>query len=138
MLQDGMAVDYLNVPVSSSMRDWYKKWFCVQQQDELSMHCDITQIPERRESWSARPFAAEMEQVQELLELFDRDHLDGPMVALSFMRRRVQPCTEQVYPLFEYTESKDSMREMVRPLTDDVGEWWMAQLFDLAGYKWVT
>jgi hypothetical protein len=28
-LQDGMKAKYLNVLLSSSMRDWYKKWFYV-------------------------------------------------------------------------------------------------------------
>jgi hypothetical protein len=28
-LHDGMKAEYLNVPLSSSMRDWYKKWFSV-------------------------------------------------------------------------------------------------------------
>jgi hypothetical protein len=28
-LHDGMKAEYLNVPLSSSMRDWYKKWFYV-------------------------------------------------------------------------------------------------------------
>jgi hypothetical protein len=31
-LWDGMKVEYLNVPLSSSIRDWYKKWFYVQQE----------------------------------------------------------------------------------------------------------
>jgi hypothetical protein len=26
-LRDGMKAEYLNVSLSSSMRDWYKKWF---------------------------------------------------------------------------------------------------------------
>jgi hypothetical protein len=28
-LRDRMKVEYLNVPLSSSIRDWYKKWFYV-------------------------------------------------------------------------------------------------------------
>jgi hypothetical protein len=28
-LHDGMKAEYLNVPLSSSTRDWYKKWFYV-------------------------------------------------------------------------------------------------------------
>jgi hypothetical protein len=31
-LHDGMKVEYLNVPLSSSTSDWYKKWFYVQQE----------------------------------------------------------------------------------------------------------
>jgi hypothetical protein len=28
-LRDGLKAKYLNVPLISSMRDWYKKWFYV-------------------------------------------------------------------------------------------------------------
>jgi hypothetical protein len=32
LLRDGMKVAYPNVPLSSSTRDWYKKWFYVQRE----------------------------------------------------------------------------------------------------------
>jgi hypothetical protein len=41
-LQDRMKVEYLNVPLSSSTRDWYKKWFYVQQEQEPFVTYDIT------------------------------------------------------------------------------------------------
>jgi hypothetical protein len=59
-LHDGMKAEYLNVPLSSSMKDWYKKWFYVQQEQEPFVPCDIAQIPEQQESWSARPTSAKM------------------------------------------------------------------------------
>jgi hypothetical protein len=40
-LYDGMKVEYLNVPLSSSTRDWYKKWFYVQQEQEPFVACDV-------------------------------------------------------------------------------------------------
>jgi hypothetical protein len=40
-LRDEMKVEYLNVPLSSSMRDWYKKWFYVQQEQELFVASDV-------------------------------------------------------------------------------------------------
>jgi hypothetical protein len=46
-LRDRMKAKYLNVPLSSSTRDWYKKWFYVQQEQEPFVACDITQIPEQ-------------------------------------------------------------------------------------------
>jgi hypothetical protein len=45
-LHDGMKAKYLNVPLSSSTRDWYKKWFYVQQEQEPFVVCDVTQILE--------------------------------------------------------------------------------------------
>jgi hypothetical protein len=59
-LQDGIKAKYLNIPLSSSIRDWYKKWFYVQQKHEPFVACDITQIPEQQESWSGRPSSAKM------------------------------------------------------------------------------
>jgi hypothetical protein len=32
LLRDGMKAAYPNVPLSSSTRDWYKKWFYVQRE----------------------------------------------------------------------------------------------------------
>jgi hypothetical protein len=49
-----MKAEYLNVPLSSYMRDWYKKWFYVQQQQEPFIACDVVQILEQQESWSVR------------------------------------------------------------------------------------
>jgi hypothetical protein len=49
-LRDGMRAEYLNVPLSSSMNDWYKKWFYVQQEQEPFVAYDVAQIPEQQES----------------------------------------------------------------------------------------
>jgi hypothetical protein len=45
-LQDGIKVEYLNVPLSLSTRDWYKKWFYVQQEQVPFVACDVARIPE--------------------------------------------------------------------------------------------
>jgi hypothetical protein len=42
-----MKAEYLNVPLSSSMRGRYKKWFYVQQEQEPFVACDVAQIPEQ-------------------------------------------------------------------------------------------
>jgi hypothetical protein len=39
--------------------------------------------------------------------MFDRRPLDEPTIALNFICRRVQPCKEQVHPLYEYSGSSD-------------------------------
>jgi hypothetical protein len=49
-LWDGMKAEYLNVPLSSSIRDWYMKWFYVQQEHEPFVVCDVAQILEQQES----------------------------------------------------------------------------------------
>jgi hypothetical protein len=76
-----------------------------------------------------------MVQVEELLGMFDRNRLDGPTVALNFICRRVQPCKEQEHPLYEYSRSDDPTRESARNLTHDEVNWWLAQLFNLTGYR---
>jgi hypothetical protein len=40
-LHDRMKAEYLNVPLNSSMRDWYKKWFYVQQEQEPFVAYDV-------------------------------------------------------------------------------------------------
>jgi hypothetical protein len=130
-----MKVACPNVPLSSSTRDWYKKWFYVQQEQEPLVVCDVAQIPEQQESRSARPSSAEMVQVEELLGLFDRNRIDGPTVALNFICRQVQPCKERVHPLYEYSGSGDPTRESTKNLTRDELDWWLAQLFDMVSYK---
>jgi hypothetical protein len=70
--------------------------------------CDVSQIPEQQESWSARLTSVKMVQVQELLGLFDRTRIDGPIVTTNFIFRRVQPCKERVHPMYEYSGSDDA------------------------------
>jgi hypothetical protein len=60
LLRDHMKAQYLNVPLNTSMRDWYHKWFYVQQEQEPFAACDVSQIPEQQESWSTRPTSVEM------------------------------------------------------------------------------
>jgi hypothetical protein len=36
--------------------------------------CDILRVPETQDTWSVRPSAEEMVEVQELLQLFDKLH----------------------------------------------------------------
>jgi hypothetical protein len=74
-----------------------------------------------------------MVQVEELLEMFDRNRLDGPTVALNFICKLAQPCKEQVHPLYEYSGSGDPTRESARNLSCEEMNWWLAQLFDLLG-----
>jgi hypothetical protein len=107
-----MKAEYLNVLLSSSVRDWYKKWFYVQQEQEPFVACDVAHIPEQQESWSVRPTSAEMVQVEELLGMIDRRQLDRPTIALNFISRQLQPCKERVHPLYEYSGSGDPTRSL--------------------------
>jgi hypothetical protein len=44
-----MKAHYLNVPLNTLMRDWYRKWFYMQQEQEPLTAIDINQIPEQQE-----------------------------------------------------------------------------------------
>lgn len=71
--------------LSSSLTDWYQKWFYVHQQPGCEVACDILRVLEAQDSWSVRPSDGEMEEVRELLALIDWRCLDGPMVATNFI-----------------------------------------------------
>jgi hypothetical protein len=73
--------------------------------------------------------------VEELLRMIDRRQLDGPTIALNFISRRVQPCKEWVHPLYKYSGLGDPTRESARNLSRGEVNWWLAQLFDLTGYR---
>jgi hypothetical protein len=111
LLRDHMKAHYLNVPLNTSMRDWYHKWFYMQQEQEPFVACDVSQIPKQHESWSVRPTCVEMEQVQDLLGLFDRNQIDGPIVTTNLIFRQVQPCKERVHLMYEYSGSDDVTQE---------------------------
>jgi hypothetical protein len=76
-----------------------------------------------------------MVQVEELLGMFDKSQLDETTVALNFICRRVQLCKEWVHLLYEYSGSGDPTRESARNLSREEMNWWLAQLFDLIGYR---
>jgi hypothetical protein len=110
--------------------------------------CDISQIPMQQESWSARaapalapsrrsarPTSAEMVQVQELLGLFDKTWINGPIVVTNFIFRRVQPYKDRVHPMYEYSGSADTTQESLEELPSTEIDRRLAQLFDLVGYR---
>jgi hypothetical protein len=67
-----------------------------------------------------------MVQVEELLRMLDRSHINGPTVALNFICRWVQPCKERVHPLYEYSGLGDPTRESSRNLSHKEVNWWWA------------
>jgi hypothetical protein len=76
-----------------------------------------------------------MVQVKELLDLFDKTLIDGPIVATNFNFRRVQPSKDRVHPMYEYSGSADVTRESLEELPSAEIDRRLAQLFDLAGYR---
>ena len=100
-LRDGMAGEYLTVPLNTSLKGWNARWFYMKQ-SHPAIRCDIDHISESQRSWSETPNSANMEQVRELLALIKGMRTNGGLVAASFIVCRLQPCKERAHPAFEF------------------------------------
>jgi hypothetical protein len=67
-LHDGMAGEYLTVPLSTSLKGWNTRWFYMKQ-SHPTVRCNADHIPKSQKSWSETPSSIDMEQVRELLGL---------------------------------------------------------------------
>ena len=70
-----------------------------------------------------------MEQVKELLELIRGMKMNGVVVAVSFIVRRVQPCKERAHPGFDFKGDADGTRERTERLTKEAVLRRAAELF---------
>ena len=87
-LRDGMASEYINVPLNTSLKGWNSKWFYMKQ-SHPAIRCDIHHMPENQKSWSEKSNSANMEQVRELLDLLEGIEISGELVTTSFIVRRI-------------------------------------------------
>ena len=85
-------------------------------QSHPAIRCDVDQIPENQRSWSKKPTSADMEQVKELLELMRGMKVNGVVVAVSFIVRRIQPCKERAHLGFDFKGDTDGTRERTERL----------------------
>lgn len=134
-LWDGMKSHYLLMPLSSSLTNGYHKWFYIQQEARSEVACDILRVPETQDTWSVRPSAEEMVEVQELLQLFNKQRLDGLMMVANWVYKRVQPCKERVHPMYEYESVGDATRESPDALGVDECNLRLVKLFVMDGYR---
>ena len=58
-------------------------------QSHPAIQCNVDQILENQGSWLEKPTSADMEQVKELLELIRGMKMNGVVVAVNFIMRRV-------------------------------------------------
>ena len=58
-------------------------------QSRPTIRCDVDQIPENQRSWSEKPTNANMELVKELLEIIRGMKMNGVVLAVNFIMRRV-------------------------------------------------
>ena len=96
----------------------------------MVLHCKPRpQLPARssrapvlRPEWTQEPAEAEMDQVQELLELITAHKeagVTGASVMMSFFRRRIQPIQQRHTQGFEYMGTEDPSRMCAEEIGDD-------------------
>ena len=87
-LRDGMASEYITVLLNTSLKGWNARWFYMKQ-SHLAFRCDVDQVLKNQRSWSEKSTSADMDQVKELLELMRGMKVNGVVVAVSFIVRRI-------------------------------------------------
>ena len=127
-LRDGMASEYITVPLNTSLKGWNARWFYMKQ-SHIAIRCDVDHIPESQKSWSEKPSSANMEQVQELLGLIKGVKTNDGLVAASFIVRRVQPYKERAHAAFDFKGETDGTRERTEMLSRDVVQERAIELF---------
>ena len=70
-----------------------------------------------------------MEQVRELLDLIKGMKINGGLVAVSFIVRRVQPCKERAHAGFDFKGDTDGTRERMERLPREAAVRQAAELF---------
>jgi len=103
---NGMATEYIPVPLNISLKGWNARWFYMKQTDSV-VQCDVDQIPENQRSWSEKPTSVDKEQVKELLELMRAMKRSGVVVAVNFILRHVQPYKERAHAGFDFKGDTD-------------------------------
>ena len=105
-LRNGMACEYISVPLNTSLKGWNVRWLYIKQSHPI-IRCDVHHIPESHISWSERPNSVDMEQVMELLDLMKDLELRGELVAASFIVHRIQPYKERAHLGFDFRGDDD-------------------------------
>ena len=105
-LWDGMASEYITVPLNTSLKGWNARWFYMKQ-SHPTIRCDVDQVPENQRSWLEKPTSAKMDQVKVLLELMRVMKMNGVVVVVNFIMHRVQPCKERAYAGFDFKGDTD-------------------------------
>ena len=117
-----MVGEYITMPLNTSLKGWNAWWFYMKQ-SHPAIQCDIDQIPENQKSWSKKSTRGDMDQVKELLGLMKGMKMNGVVVAVSFIVRRIQPYKERAHAGFDFKGDTDGTWERTEMLLrDDVQE----------------
>ena len=129
-LREGMVGEYITLLLNTSLKGWNARWFYMKQ-SHPAIRCNIDQVLENLRSWSEKATSANLDQVKELLELMRGMKVNGVVVAVSFIVRRIQPYKERAHPGFDFKGDTDGTWERSERLTKEVVLWWATELFAL-------
>ena len=117
-LHDGMASEYITVPLNTSLKGWNIRWFYMKQ-SHPAIRCNVDHILENQRSWPEKLSSADMDQVRELLSLIKGIKMNGALVAASFIVRRVQSCKDRAHVGFDFKGDTDGTRERMERLSKE-------------------
>ena len=79
---------HITMPLNTSQKGWNPRWFYMKQ-SHPAIRCDIDQILENQKSWSEKSTNDDMDQVKELLGMIKGMKMNGVVVVVSFIVRRI-------------------------------------------------
>ena len=88
VLRDGMASEYITIPLNSSMKGWNARWFYTKNW-EPSISAEIDQLAVPNANWIAWPSSEEINQVEELSSILKKTNVNGVGIALNFISRQL-------------------------------------------------
>jgi hypothetical protein len=112
---------YISYKFPSNIPGWKQQWFYIANHaPQLPVRSGKS--PVQHAEWTLEPTEAEMDQVNELLELIAAHKemgVTGASVMLSFFKRRIQPIQQRHTLGFEYMGTEDPSRMCAEELGDD-------------------
>jgi hypothetical protein len=120
-MREDAAEQYLSYKRIDSNQDWKAKWFYVTNHHPKLPKPSVKQ-PKHRPWWNSKPTMQEGIQLPELLakiKALREAGLRAEQVALSFMKRRVQPVMARDTLGYEYIGDNDTLRMPGDEVDDD-------------------
>lgn len=118
-LRQGMKDLYIPYELKQSVKEWYKEWFYVENQ-EPQLLGRSNMPPQRQLNWLKPLTTDEKTGIDELMTMIGdlKDQgLTGERVYLSFLMRRVQPLRSRSTAGYLYTGDSDPTRNLTAPMS---------------------
>jgi hypothetical protein len=111
-LQTHTRVDFLELPIKTSLRGWHGMWFYYENH-EPSLPSFVGRLPEFQGTWSKEPTPLELPHVSALtnkINALKEQGLTGVCVVAHWLARRVITLKKQVHPGWEFHGVQDPTR----------------------------